>query len=201
MAWKMASVWKRRATSALPALAACRRAMIAATRAAVCVWTIEQHPLPHRIVFRIEKAHRKNALLRIAGDRRRYGVGTVSGGKIDPRPLVRVPFDGRLPVLSDLELRQGAFDAKGSIGQIDAPDIGGDATGKRRPDRVVARLHETLAAQEVTQTRSGRGGDHRARLGASAAIPAKDAPDCSSMRSSWLYLATVLEVRSEPILI
>src|SRR5206468_1451680 len=107
----------------------------------------------------------------------------------------------RLPSLRDLELRQRPFDAKASIGQIDAPDIGGDATDQRRPGRVVAGLREPLVPNEIAKARIGRRGGHCERLGASAAAPAKGAPDRSSMRRSWLYFATVLDVRSEPILI
>src|SRR5437773_9440158 len=64
-----------------------------------------------------------------------------------------------------------------------------------RPPRSTLFPYTTLF-----RSRIGRGG-HRPRLDASAAAPAKDAPECSSMRSSWLYFATVLEVRNDPILI
>ena len=157
---------------------------------------LEQLLLPHRVIVRRQEFHRQQAGPLVARQRGRHRVRHHAGGKAQPGPLVRVARHRCLPIDCHLQLGQGPLDAQAApVAQIHAPDVGRDAAGQRRPLPPEVRSDETRAGEEVVEL------VHRDLRPVRIATPAYGAPHASSIRSSWLYLETVLEVRSDPILI
>ena len=110
----MRSVAKRAATVRSAAVAA----WIAATRRPTSAAkpsiddAVAQLRLPDRMRCGVEVGHGEEAVSRVVPEDLGHRLRDDAGGGLDPGDLVGVALDRRLPIGRDLELRQGALDAK-----------------------------------------------------------------------------------------
>ena len=195
---------RRPQSSASPALAACSRAMIDADcgRDRSVRDAVEQQALPDRVARR----HRDSSSRKCLAQRRSRAASArcrdnASRAKLIHAHSYALRSTGACHSFATLSC------GSAHLMQIERP---GRSTRQMSDDTPpVSGVH--VAASPAAQALPARGmraaadqASARRVIGQAArapAMPAYGARACSSMRSSWLYFATVLDVRSEPILI
>ena len=108
---------------------------------------VAQLGLPETVLPGIEVGHHQRAAVGVVGEQRGAQAGPHARGHLHPGRLVARALDRGVPGRRDLQRPERPLDAHRSGGQVDAPDVGGDATGQRRHRRDVV-ADEPLTAQD-----------------------------------------------------